>query len=183
MKKNLLILALTFLMFSCSSQNSNNETMEQKLPTIGMDFSQFSSDYPNIVKDKTDGNKQYNIEDTIQSINGGWAYNFAENKLQWIMFNSYSDEISQENFDNYSSAAQQVIEDYKSKYGEPTEFEFENKTFKDPYTERHYGYDVISAIWRTDEMDFKIEFTFMGGKGEYNFLFKMEFHEHGYEYF
>lgn len=60
------------------------------------------------------------------------------------------------------------------------EYVFENKTFIDPYIEHHWGYDVISAVWNTDEMSFKVEFVFIGGKGEYNFLFKMEFHKDGY---
>lgn len=183
MKKNVLILALSFLFFSCNSQNSNNQTMKQKLPTIGMEFSKFAADFPEIIKKETDGNKQYNIAESIHNLEGKWAYEFSENKLKWFMFNSYSDDINQENFDKYLSVTQQIIEEYKSRYGKPSEFIFDNKTFKDPYIKRHWGYDVISAIWETDEMDFKIEFTFMGGKGEYNFIFTMEFHEHGYEYF
>jgi len=157
--------------------------MEQKLPIVGIDFVEFSTNFPEIVKQETNNNKQYGYKTQIEKMDGGWSYNFKEGKLKWFMYNSYSDDITQENFDKYLLATQKIIEKYKLKYGEPKKITSENKKFKDPYIERHWGYDVIIAIWETDEMDFKIEFTFMGGKGEYNFLFKMEFQKHGYEYF
>lgn len=181
--KSILISVLSiFLFFSCKN-SQNNESMEYKLPKIGMEFSEFAKELPEVVNNETDANKQYGFDTQVQGLDGGWSYNFKDGKLEWFMFSSYEEHFNQENFDKYLVAAQNSIEIFKQKYGEPTEFEFENKTYKDPYVERHWGYDVISAVWKTDEMDFKVEFTFMGSRGEYNFLFKMEFHESGYEYF
>ncbi|MBN2891562.1 MAG: hypothetical protein JXL97_06835 [Bacteroidales bacterium] len=183
MKQIIFLTGILFLMLSCSSQNSKNESMELKLPKIGMEFSQFSTEFPEVVNNETNGNRQYGYETQIQGLDGGWAYDFKDNKLIWFMYNSYNDQINQANFDKYLEVTQSIIAEFKQKYGEPTELEFENKTFIDPYIEHHWGYDVIKAVWRTPEMDFEISFDFMGGKGEYNFIFKMEFHESGYEYF
>ena len=183
MKKILIFLAFLIISFSCESQNLNNKTMIEKLPKIAMDFSVFAKDFPEIINAETNGNKQYNIDAKVDKLDGRWAYNFVDNKLNWFMFNSYSDDLNQANFNKYLSVTQLVIDDFKQIYGEPDEFVFENKTYKDPYIERHWGYDVMSAVWHTDEMSFKIEFIFMGGKGEYNFLFKMNFQKSGYEYF
>ncbi len=178
----LFFVAILFYIISCNTQNSNNR-MSYNLPTIGMDFSEFAIDFPQVVKGETNGNKQYNIDDTVNNLAGTWAYTFVDNKLEWFMFNSYSDEISEQNFNAYMSETQNIIENLKIQFGEPKEFIFENKNFKDPFKEMHWGYDVITALWTTKEMDFEVKFKFMGSRGEYKFLFSMEFQKHGYEYF
>lgn len=183
MKQIFFLSLILFLIFSCSSQNSKNKTMEFKLPKTGMEFSQFSNEFPEVVNNETNGNKQYVYNAQIQGLDGSWAYNFSNNKLEWFIFDSYNDQINQNNFDKYLEVTQSIISQFKQKYGDPTEFEFENKTYIDPYVEHHRGYNVIYAIWRTSEMDFKIYFDFTGGKATYNFIFKMEFQESGYKYF
>jgi hypothetical protein len=55
--------------------------MSYNLPTIGMDFSEFAIDFPQVVKGETNGNKQYNIDDTVNNLAGTWAYTFVDNKL------------------------------------------------------------------------------------------------------
>lgn len=165
---------------SCNSQNNN---MKSNYPKIGMSFSEFSEKYPEITQNSKDGNKQYQQKDTINNLPGKWTYEFQNNQLKWFIFESYSDEINKENFDKYLAATQKYIDNFKNKYAEPNEFEFENKNFKDPYKQVHWGYDVISAIWRTNKADIKIEFVFNGGKGMYNFIFSIEFHKSGYEFF
>jgi len=42
---------------------------------------------------------------------------------------------------------------------------------------------VIYAKWQKKDVKFKIEFTFMGGKGDYHFLVKMGFFRPDYPFF
>ena len=44
------------------------------------------------------------------------------------------------------------------------------------YVERHWGYDVIEAKWHDVRgMNISVKFDFFGGKGEYNFIFTVDF--------
>ena len=75
-----------------------------------------------------------------------------------------------------------LIKKYTDDYGKPFEYKAVDTTYRDPYKDHHWGYDVIYAKWKTDKIKFKIEFTFMGGKGEYHFLVKMGFFDKDYKY-
>jgi len=157
--------------------------MDFTLPKIRTDLTSFSTEFPDVINNQTDGNRQYSINKEVSGLSGSWVYDFKDNKLNRYNFDSYSDEINQANFDKYLTVKQDIIENFKRQFGEPTELEFENEIFKDPYVERHWGYDVISAIWRTPEMDFRVQFHFIGSHRDYNFIFSMNFHHAGYEYF
>ncbi len=157
--------------------------MINNIPEIGLDVSSFAKIYPDIVGNKIDDNFQYNTDEIIFNLKGKWAYNFSEGKLEWIMFNSYCNNIDKKNFALYLTDTERVVSLLQGKYGMPVELNYNEKKYIDPFVKRHWGYDVVSAIWRTGKMDFKVSFKFAGARGEYNFLMKMEFHEVGYKYF
>lgn len=136
-----------------------------------MTLSEFVEDFPGIINNETNGNKQYTKQQNLSGISGQWTYSFSNGHLDWFLYDSYCDEISRENFEKYLELTKRIIDDFKTIYGEPDAFEFDNKNYKDPYTQRHWGYDVMTAVWRTENTDFRVLFTFKGGKGEYHFLF------------
>ncbi len=76
-----------------------------------------------------------------------------------------------------------IIEYYFEKYGEPDEYIEGESEFIDPNIDRHWGYDVIEALWSVGDEKFVVQFIFMGGKGEYHYLVKIEFQDIDYEYF
>lgn len=122
--------------------------------------------------------------DTLYGLNGEWGYRFENEKLTWIYFNKYIDEINEANFKKCLSAAEKLIEDYSKPYNKPDTLIIGDTLFVDPYIKKHWGYDVVEAKWKkSDNMKIKIEFTFMGGKGEYSFLVKINYFDTLYPYF
>jgi len=122
--------------------------------------------------------------DTLYGIDGAWGYSFTDGKLEWIFFSKYIDEINKENFDKCLFAANELIKEYTKLYGKPDSVLKGNSKFRDPYKDHHWGYDVIEARWSNYKgMKAKVEFTFMGGKGEYSLLLKVNYFKKDYPYY
>ena len=182
--KKIIIYTIIFLLFnSCFLKTNKNQTiMDKKKIYVGMNFSDFKEQNPAIIGEETNQNRQYSFDEEFYGLKGDWSYDFKDGMLTWFIWDNYEEDITQENFDLTLAATLKLIEDYKKIYGEPEKYEEVDLTFKDPYKERHWGYDVIYAIWTTENMKIRIIFNFMGGKGMYNFLVQMDFHNADYEY-
>jgi TPP-dependent trihydroxycyclohexane-1,2-dione (THcHDO) dehydratase len=186
MKKTALFIisvVILFTKFTAYSQNREKNNMKNKLVYIGMSIDDFKNIYPEVVPEDYSSTQAFERQETIAGIDGKWYYDFKDSKLTWFQFDRYFNEINQANFDKCLKETRQIIADYKEKYGEPIKYEEEETKFKDPYKERHWGYDVTKAVWQTDKMKILVEFHFMGGKGEYNFIIKIDFQDRNYEYF
>lgn len=175
MKKHLLFFSLIIFSSALFAQEKNRIT-------IGMDMYLFKMIYPKVIPLNASTSGQWGRADTLYGLPGSWAYNFEEGKLAWCLWDVYIDSLSQSNFDKCFSAAKSLIKKYTTDYGKPNEYKLVDTTYKDPNKQHHWGYDVIYAKWETNKIKFKIEFTFMGGKGEYHFLVKMGFFDKDYPY-
>jgi len=148
-----------------------------------MDIKDFKKICPQIVGEEHKPTQSFIKSDVIAGMEGSWFFNFSDSKLTWFSWNVYDDDINQKNFEKCLKATREIIKIYKKKYGEPTDFTEGKLKYIDPYKKRHWGYDVLRAYWKTDKIKFANEFKFMGGKGNYNFLIKIEFHSADYKYF
>lgn len=169
-------------------QNSNNNNKKDKSMIerniyIGMSIEEFKKKCPDVVVGEYKPTQSFTKNETIAGMSGDWYFDFSESKLRWYLWDVYTNDINKENFDKNLKAIKEIINIYTQKYGKPTTFNEGNLKYKDPYKQRHYGYDVIKAYWANDKIKFANEFRFMGGKGEYNFLLKIEFHDISYKYF
>jgi len=171
------VLLFSFIIFSASlfSQEKNRVS-------IGIDMYLFKMVYPKVIPANTPSTGQWGRVDTLYGLPGSWAYNFTDGKLDWCIWDKYIDSLSQANFDKCLAATKALIKKYTLDYGKPIEYKVVDTTYKDPYKQHHWGYDVIYAKWKTDKIKFKIEFTFLGGKGDYHFLVKMGFFDQDYPY-
>jgi hypothetical protein len=152
--------------------------------SLGMNVTDFAKVFPKLFPNGIDLTGQWGRKENIYGLDGGWAYNFESGKLNWMLYDSYIHEINAKNFEKCFSVTKHLIADYTGFYGKPDSTIIGDTVFKDPAKQHHWGYDVIEARWKNVEgMKIKIEFTFMGGKGEYDFLFKITFFDKNYPYF
>src|SRR5262249_48147353 len=124
---------------------------------LGMDIARFSQifpeqTYPELRVKSPDA--QVGINALVHGLDGRWTYTFEGGKLKWVLFNRYSDELTQSNFDRCLSATDAIIADYTRQYGPPASLKPGTRTFKHPRVERHWGYEVMVAIWKADGMTF-----------------------------
>lgn len=155
--------------------------MKEKLPQIGAEIDQVTSADYLFETYVEDGEKHFSRKGFTKNFAGKWTYDFKNDKLNKYHFDACCEDVNRENFIFYLKNTKQVIDFFKKEYGEPFHFSSENQKFKDPFSSKHYGYNVLSGEWKTNEMDFKIQFKFNGAAEDYNFLFKMEFYDSGYE--
>lgn len=118
-------------------------------------------------------------KETLSNIKGEWGWHFKNSKLNWVLYNKYDEDVNKTNFNKYLKSSKEIISQYKSIYGKPIKYEEKNMKFKDDWL----GYDVISAVWKTDKMKIRLEFIVMGGKSPLMFLLKIEYQNIDYEYF
>jgi len=149
-----------------------------------MDVSAFAKVFPALFPKGVKMSGQWHREQELYGLSGSWAYQFEDGLLKWFLFDKYIDEINDINFKKCLFAANQLIKDYTKQYGKPDTIFTGNTSFVDPYIKSHWGYDVIEAQWyNVNGMKIKIEFTFMGGKGDYHFLVKINYFDKNYPYF
>lgn len=148
---------------------------------IGMDIASFQRLFPALPVTTPDS--QVGVDAVVHGLDGRWTYTFKGGKLSWSLFDKYIDEITASNFDLCLAAIDAIIADYTRQYGPPARLETGTRIFKDPHKEHHWGYDVMRATWKAEGMKFQANFNFMGGKGVYHFLVKMEFQREDYAYF
>jgi hypothetical protein len=148
----------------------NIEKVKQLYPTAK------SSTYENTIT------LSYN--DTLYGLSGEWGCRFENDKLNWIHFDRYIDKIEKQNFDKCLIATNNIIKDYTKAFGKPDTTIIGDTTFVDPYQKHHWGYDVIEARWNNfNGMKIKVEFTFFGGKGDYQFIVIINYFDKDYQYF
>ena len=156
----------------------------QSKATIGMTEDQVKKIYPKMESATYENTKTLSRTENLYGIYGEWGYRFENEKLNWIHFDKYIDEINSANFTKCMAATQKIIADFTKSYGNPDTTIIGDTTFTDPYQKKHWGYDVIEAQWKDYKgMKIKVEFTFMGGKGEYSFLVKINYFDKTYPYF
>ncbi len=119
--------------------------MSQTDVKIGMDEKQLLDVYPDLEYTEYQGDKTYELPDTIFGIADNWFYGFEEGEMDVIGFSHYIDEVDQENFTFCLNAAKSQISEYTELYGKPDTLLINDTIFIDPYIERHWGYDVIEA--------------------------------------
>jgi hypothetical protein len=146
-----------------------------------MQLERFQKIFPGVAIRSPDG--QGGLDATVHGLEGRWTYTFEGGKLKWALFDRYIDELTAPNFARCLAATDAIIADYTKQYGPPTALKVGTRTFKDPRVEHHWGYEVMEATWKADGMKFHVDFDFMGGKGDYHLLVKMEFQREDYPYF
>lgn len=171
------LISLIFL-FSILSAFSQNDLR------IGMSEEELQSKYSNLKKSTYENTVTYTRPDTLYELDGKWGYRFEKKSLNWIYFMRYDSDLNEANFNKNLEACEKLIKDYSKIYGFPDSLINGEKVYKDPYVKRHWGYDVLEARWYdANGMKIKIRFTFMGGKGEYNFLLTIDIFDKTYSYF
>jgi hypothetical protein len=172
------ILFFYFLLLFHSAINAQTKA------SIGMNMDEVKKLYPQTKSSTYENTITLSFNDTLYGLPGEWGYRFKNNQLEWIHFDKYFDEINKTNFDKCLTATKKVITDYTKAFGKPDTTIIGDTTFVDPYVKHHWGYDVIETRWNNYKgMKIKMEFTFLGGKGEYNFLVKINYFDKSYPYF
>ena len=153
--------------------------------TIGMSIDEVKKIYPDLKSSTYENTITLERPDNLYGLDDSWGYRFEKGKLKWIYFHKYIDELNDSNFQKCLFATRQLIKDYTSLYGSPDSTITGDTTFIDPYKDKHHwGYKVIEARWKIyNDMKMKIEFTFMGGKGEYHFIVSINVFDKNYPYF
>lgn len=174
--KIILIFIIYLLVFSTLSA--------QPKVSIGMSLEEVKKLYPSAKSETYEKNITLSIPVSFYGLDDSWGFRFEKNKLNWIFFHKYIDEINEVNFKKSLYAAKKIIGDFTMSFGQPDSMVVGDTLFKDPYKTRHWGYDVIEAYWKNHNgMKCKIEFTFMGGKGQYNFLVSINIFDKTYPYY
>lgn len=174
---SLITLLFALLLFSIKPK-------AQPLAKTGTRLSEFRKQYPPDKESKYNNTVTLEFPGTVYMLESVWGYRFTDSLLDWVFFHKYIPELNSSNFSNCLLTAGSLINDYAKFYGRPDTIITGDTTFRDPYEKRHWGYDVLEARWNNaGGMKIKVEFTFMGGKGEYNFLFSVNFFDKDYPYF
>jgi hypothetical protein len=156
----------------------------QPLVKVGVSLDSVKKIYPKAIESKYQNSIVLSVDDTIHGLTDSWNFNFEEGKLKYMMFNKYISELSEANFQKCLEATKAIIKDYTAQYGEPDEEITGTLKFIDPYKKHHYGYDVLETRWKNaGGQKIKVEFTFMGGKGQYNLLVTITHFDKDYPYY
>lgn len=156
----------------------------QSKAKIGMSIKDVKQLYPKCESSTYEKSITLSFNDTIFGLSGVWGYRFENDKLNWVHFDKYIDKIEKQNFDKCLSATNKIITDYIKVFGKPDTTIIGDTTFVDPYKKHHWGYDVIEARWNDYKgMKVKVEFTFFGGKGDYQFIVIVNYFDKDYLYF
>jgi hypothetical protein len=128
---------------------------------------------PQLFPDGIGINGQWGKAEKRYGLAGDWNYTFKNSKLDWWIWDYYSDKLNENNFITCLKATRQLIAEYTKKYGAP-DYTGGELRYKDPAKEFHSGYEVLKAEWKKDNFNLVVEFQFMGGKSSYQFLVKSE---------
>ncbi len=170
--------------YSSNTKTEDNSSEKIGRFYIGMDIDSFAKAYPSLFKNSIGLTGQWGRSEDIYGLKGNWSYRFENGKLTWIHFAKYIDEVNEENFNKCLSATNKIIIDYIKQYGKPDEVISGKTKFIDPSKERHWGYGVKEVRWKNvNGMKIKIEFTFMGGKGDYNFIVAINHFDKDYPFY
>lgn len=156
------------------TKKTNDKKIKEKY-FLGKHVNEFSKDHPELFPEGISMDGQWSEEAEYYGLKDEWTYFFREGKLESYAISFYSERegISADEFDRFLKAADQWVNSYKKEYGEPNEYVSENREFKDPYKEHHWGYQVLQSVWKLDDRTITVEFDFHGGKGEYFFVLEI----------
>src|SRR6185503_19409798 len=130
---------------------------------IGMNMSEVITIYPNMEMTTYENTTTLSRDENLFGLDGTWGYRFEDDKLTWIYFNKYIDEINNHNFKKCLSATKHIFKAFTKLYGKPSSTTYGNPEFVDPYKKKHWGYNVMEARWADyNGMKIKTEFNFMG---------------------
>ena len=175
MKKLFILGIITFISLNILAQSKVK---------IGMTIDEVKSLYTKTVSSSYENSITLSLNDTLHNLPGEWGFRFENNKLNWIHFSKYIDDIDKENFDKCLYTTQKIINDYTQTFGKPDSTLIGETTFVDPYQKHHWGYDVMEARWNNSNgMKIKVGFTFFGGKGEYHYIVTINYFDKDYPYF
>lgn len=141
----------------------------------GMHIKEFAKIIPELFPNGLGISGQWAMDEKLIGLAGGWAYQFKNSTLDWMMWNHYAGKYDQTTFMNCLRSTRGIIADYSKIYGTP-KMVTDNGKYRDPMKDHHYGYEVLKAVWDKETYDIEIIFRFMGGKGQYNLLVKVEEH-------
>jgi len=159
-------------------------SFSQEKAAVGMTIEEVKKIYPDLKTDTNENGTAFSRPEKLNGLDVEWGYRFKEKKLDWIYFDKYINELNEANFKTCLSATRQLVKDYTKLYGMPDTTITGDTTFIDPYIKKHWGYNVLEARWKNyNGMKIKVEFTFMGGKGQYAFLVKSNYFEKNYPYY
>lgn len=166
-----------------NSDDENSKEIKGRF-YIGMDIHDFAKVFPELFPAGIKLTGQWGKDEDYYGLSGNWTYRFKDGKLDWMHFQKYFDEINEANFTKCLNSANQIITDYTKLYGKPDTTIKGNSKFIDPFKSHHWGYDVIEVRWKNyNGMKIKVEFSFLGGKGDYHFMVVVNFFDKGYPYF
>jgi hypothetical protein len=169
----ILILASVFL-----------QSFSQPLVKVGLSLDSVKKIYPYAVESKYQNTIILTINETIHGLTDSWTFNFERDTLRSMMFHKYINELNEANFEKCLKATKAIIKDYTEWFGDPDEEITGTLKFIDPHKKLHYGYDVLEARWKNvGGQKMKVEFTFMGGKGQYNLLVVITHFAKDYPYY
>ncbi len=163
-------------------RNDNNK--EPGKFYLTMNVNDFAKVFPSLFPNGIGMTGQWGRQFELYGLDGSWSYSFKNGKLNWMHYQKYKNEINESNFNKCLSATEQLIKDYTKYYGKPDTTIVGNKIFVDPLVKHHWGYNVLEARWNNvNGQKIKVEFDFMGGKGEYSFVVIINFFDKDYPYF
>jgi len=144
--------------------------LDSKLPfQLGMKVYDFAKKRPELFPKGVHYDGAYTLKNKWNGLAGSWHFSFDESKLSGISFSAYfqeRDEVNEKNFKKCLAATRKMISAYTETNGKPKTLKEGDLMFKDPSTQRHWGYEVLEAEWK---QNIKIRFKFHGGKGQYYF--------------
>ena len=122
--------------------------LAQPKVSIGMTLEEVKKIYPNAKSDTYEKTITLSVPVSFFGLENSWGFRFENNKLNWIFFHNYNDEINEINFKKSLSAAKKIIDEFTVSFGKPDSMVVGDTLFKDPYKKVHWGYDVIEVYWK-----------------------------------
>ena len=170
--------------FTSLPQISNDNYKEVGKFYLNMNVNDFAKVFPSLFPNGIGMTGQWGRQFELYGLDGSWTYTFKNGKLNWMHYQKYKNEINESNFNKCLTATEQLIKDYTTYYGKPDTTIVGNKKFVDPLVKHHWGYNVLEARWNNYNGEkIKVEFDFMGGKGEYSLVVIINFFDKDYPYF
>ena len=150
---------------------------------IGTSLTKFEEKYPIMVKQQYEDEVTFSEKFRVTDLDVSWLYWFKKEELEWIYMHKYIQQVNQENFDKCLKMTREIIAGFTLIYGKADSEEIVNATYISPLKRRHWGYDVMRAVWKNHTgMKIKVRFTFKGGKGDYSFLVSIDYHDKDYPF-
>jgi hypothetical protein len=136
---------------------------------IGMPLTAFAERFPALFPHGTAPSGTFVHKESWHALNGEWTYHFDIGKLVNSQYSAYfqNDQVTENSFQACKKAALAIIDEFKRRYGKPTEVESNGEQFKTRTRKENTYFNVETAQWDAVEgMRIRVEFTrFYGGAG------------------